>query len=159
MKLVGIALMSAGSVLCWWKSVVARRSRIQALWQLTAALERMENAVRWQMLPLPRVLEREATDTTWGKCFSEIKDSLKSEIPLHMLWSRTFSKIQPEEAAQIVCRIDLQGDVTQLTGSLHLAAEELRRLARQLEATRQEKERLTAAAGAAVAAMLITVLI
>ena len=149
--LLGVAVYCGG-----W--IAGKRRELRQIYALAAALERMEGAVRWQQLPMDRILERELTGdcTEW---FGTIKEKVESGSALQFAWKETFSKMEFEAAGAVLCRMDLQGDASQIMGSLHLAAEQLRKLAEETESRQGQRERLCVAAGTSLGGLLVILLI
>ena len=113
-------LMAAGGLICF-RWIAEKRSELRRLQELSAALERMSGVIRWQMLPLPRVLQQESKRERCGNYFFEVCVSVKSGVALHSAWNKVFSDVTPLEAANILCALDLSGDAQQITAALHLA--------------------------------------
>lgn len=154
----GTLLMLAAGLACGtW--IHEKRQELRCVRALADALDRMEGMIRWQLLPLPRALERESERPLCGKHFSSILKKMETNIALQEAWRQEFSLIFPREAADILCRTELQGDAQQVMASLHYAAEQLRTLGELRSAEQSQKERLCVAAGASIAALLVIVLI
>lgn len=158
-KIIGatLLLLSGGSICLHW--IIARRQEQRRLLALAGALERMEGAVRWQQLPLPRLLEQESEQPVSGEYMKNTLHLLKSGKTLHSAWQQIFSKIKPDEAAEILCRTELRGDAQQITGSLRLASRQLRQLAAQYAQQRGERERVCVAVGVSLTGLLVVLLI
>lgn len=149
--LLGIAVYCGG-----W--IAGKRRELRQIYALAAALERMEGAVRWQQLSMDRIVERELAGD-WGPWFGSVKEKVESGLTLQAAWKETFSEIEPETAATISCRVELQGDASQIMGSLRMAAEQLRKLAAETEAGQGQRERLCVAAGTSLGGLLVILLI
>lgn len=157
-KILGalLLLFAGGSVsLCW---VAGQRKELRRLLALASALERMEGVIRWQMLPLPRVLQQEGSHEISGSYMEQVRELLQSGMPLHIAWRNVFGDISPGEAGEILCRMELSGDTVQVTGALHLAAQQLRQLAEQRGKQQGEKERVCLALGASMTGLLVILL-
>ncbi len=148
--LLGIAVYCGG-----W--IAGKRQELRQIYALAAALERMEGAVRWQQLSMDRILERESAGDC-GRWFGAIKEHMGSGFALQAAWENTFSTME-FGIADILCRVELQGDAKQIMGSLCLAAEQLRRLAAETESRQGQRERLCVAAGTSLGGLLIILLI
>ena len=93
-------------------------------------------------------------------CYMErVYEALKSGKTLHSAWQKTFRNISPREAGEILCRIELGGDTVQVTGTLHLAAQQLRQLAEQRGKQQGEKERVCAALGVSLTGLVVILLL
>jgi len=158
-KIIGVTLMllSGGSICLRW--IIARRQEQRRLLALAGALERMEGAVRWQQLALPRLLEQESEQPVSGEYMKNTLRLLKSGKTLQNAWRQIFSEIKPVEAAEILCRTELRGDAQQITGALRLAAQQLRQLAAQYAQQRGERERVCVAVGVSLTGLLVVLLI
>ena len=64
-----------------------------------------------------------------------------------------------EAAAGVLGRVELQGDASQIMGSLCLAAEQLRKLAAETESRQGQRERLCVAVGTSLGGLLVILLI
>ena len=158
-KIIGITLLLMASVIgCGIRIGTARRvnQRVRAI---AAMLERVEGMIRWQELSLPRALRQESGDPLAGEYIEKILEYAESETPLQTSWVRAFCEIQPKEAAEILCNIELSGDKQQIMGALHLASQQLRQLAVQTASEQGEKERLCLAVGFSFAGFLVIVLL
>ena len=149
--LLGIAAYCGG-----W--IAGKRRELRQIYALAAALERMEGAIRWQQLPMERLLERELAGDCSG-WFGTIKEKVESGVPLQAAWEETFSEMELEAEADILCRVELQGDASQIMGALRLAAEQLRKLAAETEGRQGQRERLCVAAGTSLGGLLVILLI
>ena len=158
-KTVGalLLLLSGGVACARW--IAERRQEQRRLLALAGALERMEGAVRWQLLPLPRVLEQESRRQISGGYMKKICQLVKSEVTLQIAWQIVFGDIAPVEAADILCRTELSGDAAQVTGALHLTAQQLRQLAAERAARQGERERVCVALGVSLTGLLVVLLI
>ena len=149
--LLGVAVYCGG-----W--ITGKRQELRQIYALAAALERMEGVVRWQQLPMDRILVRELAGDC-GRWFGTIKEKVESGFTLQASWKETFSKMEVEAVADILCRVELQGDAIQIMGSLRLAAEQLRKLAAETESRQGQKERLCMAVGTSLGGLLVILLI
>lgn len=156
--LLGALLVLAGTSLGCLRWIGGRRRELRALRQLAAALERMEGAVRWENLSMDRLLAREAEEDA-GALFGAVKEHMEQGRSLQEAWQTVFAAVRPPEAARILCLVQLWGDTQQITGSLHLAAGQLCRLAGEKAAQQGQKERLCVALGASLGCLLVIVLI
>ena len=107
---------------------------------------------------MDRILARELVGDC-GAWFLSVTELVTSGQTLQDAWKQTFSCIEPETAADILCRVELQGDASQIMGSLRLAAEQLRKLAAETESRQGQKERLCMAVGASLGGLLVILLI
>lgn len=137
----GMLLVLGGGVLCVGRIRKTRRE-IALLRELSVALESMEAVIRWQKLTLPQAIERQCGRNASGAYFCEIRDLLKSGIPLHSCWKQVFSKTEVSDVAETCGQMELTGDEVRITGELHLAAHRLRQAAERENAARSESEKL-----------------
>lgn len=151
-----LLLAGVSASLCW---IAGQRKEQRCLLALAASLERMEGAIRWQLLPLPRVLQQESCYEISGSYMEQVCKMLQSGVPLHMAWKEAFLEILPREAGEILCRMELSGDTMQVTGALHLATQQLRQLAEQRGKQQGEKERVCLALGASISGLLVILLL
>ncbi len=158
-KILGAALLVISDVMICWSWIKEKRSQIYLAKELSAALERMEGMVRWQNLPIKRVLEAESNRKPCGAYFMHIKNQMQSGLTLQAAWTREFSTIKDNEMKDILCRMDLQGDAQQVIGTMRLTAKELRKCAADMSLHQQERERLCMAASGCLTAVLVIVLI
>jgi len=82
-----------------------RRREIRLIWALAQALERMGGVIRWQKLPLPRVLE-ESGQMPGGEYFREITEYVKGGMTLQIAWQKAFEEFLMEENKQESKSID-----------------------------------------------------
>lgn len=158
-RLFGALMLAAAAALLTAGWISDRRNTIRLAEALAAALERMAGRIRWQNMPLPRVLREECDSSISGRYFTKLCEKLKSEVPLHTLWQETFFTIEDQTTRDVINKVELRGDAGQVMGTLHLAAEELRGYARSLAAQQQLKERLFATVCGGIAAIIIVMLI
>lgn len=156
---MGALMMTAAAAVLTHGWIRDGRRTIQLAEALAAALERMAGRIRWQNLPLSRVLCEERHSDICGIYFADMCDSMVREQPLHILWYQAFREISDRKTQDILCRVDLRGDGEQVIGSLHLASEELRHYAAALAARQQQNDRLLVAVSGSVTAILIIILI
>ena len=158
-KLIGALMLAAAGTLLTGGWIRDRRCTICLAEALASALERMAGRIRWQNMPLPRVLSEECNDDICGMYFLSVCEMLESDLPLHVVWKKAFSLIGSQKVRDILCRVDLRGDAGQVIGALHLAAEELRSNAKTLAMQQQDSERLFVTVCGSVTAILIIILI
>ena len=158
-KVVGASLLLLACALSCGGSIMEKRRAIRLAEAFAAALYRMEGMIRWQNLPLPRVLEQESQISPCGEYFSKIFQYMKSECTLHSSWQKTFTAIPEKGTRELLCRLDLRGDAQQIMGALHLTAEELRAHAAAMAQRQRQNERLWVAVSGCMTAVLIIVLI
>ena len=158
-KLFGALLILSGGFLACLYQRRAVRTEICLLQELTAALGSMETAIRWQKKPLPRTIMQQSDRPLCGRIFANILGNLESGITLQQAWENAFCRDISADIAEILCRIELQGDEEQITGNLRAAAQSLVHLRQEKEAQRQEKEKLYMAMVLSGAGLAIIVLI
>ena len=158
LKLLGGLLLLGGSGLVVLRRIHGQRLQLRQMWALAGMLERMEGAIRWEKLPLPRILQAEAQEGSCGLYVQTICELMAGGIPLQQAWLQGFSGVS-DEAMQILRRVELQGDSQQITGSLHLAAQQMRSRAEALEGEQTRGERLSVTLGLSFAAMVVILLI
>ena len=135
-----------------------RRREIRLIWALAQALERMGGVIRWQKLPLPRVLE-ESGQMPGGEYFREITEYVKGGMTLQIAWQKAFEGFPSVKARELLCCMELGGDAQRLIGQFHLAAEELRSCGNEEEVQQRQAERIWLTAGGCVSVMMIIILI
>ena len=135
-----------------------RRREIRLIWALSQALERVAGVIRWQKLPLPRVLE-ESEQMPGGEYFRQITEYMKSGITLQIAWQKAFEEFPSVKARELLCCMELGGDAQRLIGQFRLAAEELRACAGEEENRQRQAERIWLTAGGCVSVMMIIILI
>ena len=150
-------LLAGGTGCVRW--IAGQRLEQRRLLELANALERMEGAVRWQMLPLPEILRMETQRSVSGMHIEQVLQGLKSGKALQKSWVEVFACFRPVEAAEILCRVELCGDVIQITGSLRFAAEQLRHLAARRAETQNSRERVCLALSVSLTGLLVVLLI
>lgn len=151
-------LLGSGALVCL-RRIGTMRQEQRTVWALALMLARMEGMIRWQKIPLPRVLEQEAGEKECGRYPSEVLELLQGEKTLQCAWKQTFSGLKPPEAADILCRVELGGDAEQVTGALCLGAEQLRQLARELASQQGRQERLCVAVSLSLTSLAVILLI
>ena len=158
-KVMGATLLflAGGAVCARW--IAEQRLEQRRLLEMAGALERMEGTIRWQVLPLPVVLQKEAQPMGTGMYLAEILQGMQSGKTLQQSWKGVFERFRPAEAAEILCRVELSGDAIQITGSLHLAAEQLRRLAAKRAEAQNGRERVCLALSVSLTGLLVVLLI
>lgn len=135
-----------------------RRREIRLIRALSQALERIAGVIRWQKLPLPRVLE-ESGQMPGGEYFREITEYVKGGMTLQIAWQKAFEEFPSVKARELLCCMELGGDAQRLIGQFHLAAEELRACAGEEENRQRQAERIWLTAGGCVSVMMIIILI
>ena len=158
MRLIGGALILAAALYVVYSCRRTRRERQALLWSLVGALGYMETAIRWQKMPLPRIFRTLAQRPGCGKHFEKLADMLQSNMPLQMSWEKAFDDL-PCGAAEIVRRVELEGDGERLAGVLRGAQEELAELCRRTEASDRQRGRISAAAVLSAAGLVIILLL
>lgn len=158
-KLVGAATLILACLSICGKWITEKRRAIWLSVEFASALERMEGRIRWQNLPLLRVLEQESEHHPCGGFFLEVCKGVKGGSPLHESWRNAFAAMSDRTARGLLCRLDLQGDARQIMGSLHLTAEELRSHAAVMSEKQRQSEQLCVAIGGCVTALLVIILI
>ena len=152
-----LILTAAAAVLLGW--LKRRKQTAVLLMALIGDMERIAAAIRWQKQPFPQILEALSAEPYSGVYYQKIEEIMKSNIPLHAAWNKVFSKMQPKEAATVLCGITLQGDEEALLGSLLHTAESLREIEGRRRAAQREEAKLYAASVLSAAGMLIILLI
>lgn len=156
-KLIGAALILLGGTVLCVNQTREQRREAALLGELAGALERMETAVRWQKVNLPRLMEEMAEERECEAFFSDVSDGLKRGNTLQISWAAGTEKL-PVAAGKILRRIVWQGDEIHLTGQLRFAAESLRRERGEQLGRQQQSRPLRRAlvlGGAAVAVILL----
>lgn len=158
MRLMGGALILAAALYVVYSWRRTRRAQRALLWSMVGALGYMETAIRWQKMPLPRIFRTLAQRPGCGKYFEGLADMLQRNIPLHSAWDEAFEDL-PCGAAEIVRRVELDGDGEKLAGVLRGAQEEMTELCRRTEAADRQRGRVGAAAVLSSAGLIIILLL
>ncbi len=158
-KLFGVALIVIGGWFICRGRIREAREQTQLMYELAAALERMEGMIRWQNLPITRVLEAESNREPCGKYFEKVRNYMKSGLALQEAWCQSFSRLEDSVDSELMCRMDLLGDAQQVTGALRLMVEDLRIRAAERASHQAEQERLCIAVSGCLTAVLVIVLI
>lgn len=158
-KWIGSLLLIGATAWLCAQWIVSRRRTIALLQDLAAALESMEATIRWQKTPLPKAISDQCGRDHSGCYFRSIQKNLNSNLPLHQVWSEAFADVQPTEAGEILRRLELTGDEVRITGSLHLAAAQLREVAQGYRQRQREQEKLSVAVCVSGVSLLIILLI
>lgn len=160
MKTAGILLVLAGSIWITAADICSRRKTLALLQELAAALDEMEAYVRWKRETLPNVIARQTERPLCGSYFSAVLDGLNNDgLTMENSWKQAFAQVQPREAGECLCRVELCGDEEHLMGNLHLASETLRQLRQEWKEKQREEEKLHLAMVFSGAGMLIILLI
>ena len=155
-KLTGIILLALGSGCICAERIGKGRKEIELLYDLSGALESIEGIICWEKATLPQAIQRQITRKKCGGMFSMILNYVKSGDTLQNSWEKTFSELS--SVSDILCRIELFGDETRITGQLHLAAQQLRKQAERHSNERPEKEKLCVAVCSSVLGVLTILL-
>lgn len=158
-KLFGALLILSGGFWACFYQCRSVRTEICLLQELTAALESMETAIRWQKIPLPRTIMQQSDRPLCGETFANILKDMESGFTLQKSWIKEFRRNISADIAEILCRIELQGDEEQITGNLRAAIQGLVHLRQEKEARRREREKLYMAVVLSGAGLAIIVLI
>lgn len=158
-KLIGAALVIGGGLIGCYRWIKERRRQVCLVQELAAALNCMEGMIRWQNLPITRVLEIESTRKPGGKYFKSVHEYMKGGLALQEAWQQTFSELPDNRCGDLMCRMDLQGDTQKITGTIHLTTQELRSYAAERALHQQETERLCVAVWGCLSTVLVVVLI
>ena len=157
LKLIGAACvaLAAGSTL---RTVFVERRREERLVQhMAAALDTMAREIRWQHRPIPDILDTLKRDGFVGVYFGNILEMLDRKMPLQFAWDNTLSAFPLAE--EVLLRIDLNGDETQMETSFTQGAAALRQLLEERKKQRPEQTKLYAAATLSMAGGLILLLL
>lgn len=139
-----IAAAAVGAVVSYRRRLKERNGLI---WALAAAMGEMESGVRWQRLPVTRLLETLESRSQCGVWFGRVRDKVESGMTLQLAWDSVFAEITDSDAGEILRRMVWNGDGERLTGALGRCREELETLYRQRrEEGRQQSRTVTAAA-------------
>ena len=156
-KLLGAALILLGGALVCMNRSREQRREAALLGALAGVLERMETAVRWRKVSLPRLMEEMAGVGECSAFFSSVLRELKRGTTLQNAWAVGTEEL-PASAGKILRQVVWQGDEEHLTGQLRAAGENLRReREEQLERQRQGRalHRALVLGGAAMAVILL----
>ena len=159
MKTVGILLVLAGSTWIAAEDMRSRRKVLALLQELANALDEMETYVRWKRETLPNIIAQQVERPLSGSYFASVLDGLKDGLPMESAWKQAFTQLQPREAGECLCRVELCGDEQHLMGNLHLASETLRQLRQEWKEKQREEEKLHLAMVFSGAGILIILLI
>ncbi len=158
-KFFGALLILLGGFLSCLYQHRAVRTEICLLRELTAALESMETAIRWQKKPLPRTIMQQCDRPLCGEIFRDVLENMESGTTLQLSWEQSFKRNTASDIAEIMGQVELQGDEQQITGNLRAAAHGLMQLLQEKKAQRQQREKLYMAVVLSGAGLAIIVLI
>ena len=158
-KFIGVLLITIGGWFFCRGRIRETRQQIRLMHELAAALERMEGMIRWQNLPITRVLEHEGNREPCGKYFLKVRNYVEGGLTLQDAWQQSFFELEADIGSALMCRMDLQGDAQQVTGALRLTVEDLRFRAAERTSHQAERERLCIAVSGCLTAVLVIVLI
>lgn len=158
-KGTGAALLLAGVFLICRGWILQRREDLRVMGEMAVALDHMAAMIRLKKEPLLQAVSRQQHRRYCGRLFRQLEEEMKGENTLQSSWETVFSAIQPEEAANILCSVDLTGDESQITGGLCLAAGQLREMSAARRALQKQDERLCLTLGGCAAGMAVIVLI
>ena len=158
-KIAGACLlMLSGALIC--RSWISEKRRdIRLTDAFAAALEQMEGEIRWQNLPMPRILQGMQKNVLCGEFFQSVCGEMRQGADLYDAWQKACGTVPVKAAEDLLRRVELRGDAQQIMGSLHLAADEVHRLAAAMTRRQRQNERLCMALGGCLTAMLVIVLI
>ncbi len=103
-KLLGALLILLGGFLACFYQRRAVQMEISLLRELTAALESMETAIRWQKKPLPRTIMQQCDRPLCGEIFENVLKSMESGNALQTSWEQGFSEKTSPDIAEILCQ-------------------------------------------------------
>ena len=157
MKLAGTALILLGSLGGFLGYSIAQRQELNLLRDIIAALGTLESSIRWKKLPLPDGIRELAARQISGNYFAEIDHLVTGGSTLQKAWNKVFREIDPE-SADILCRMEWQGDTEQIEGCLRHCAEQLKAQQTERQSSLHQRERLCGAATLSAAGILIILL-
>ena len=157
MKLAGTVLILLGSLGGFLGYSIAQRQEINLLRDIIAALGALESSIRWKKLPLPDGIRALASRQISGGYFAEIVNLMTGGETLQNAWNSVFYTINPE-AADILCRMEWQGDTEQIQGGLRHCVEQLAARQTERQNSLHQREKLCGAAALSAAGMLIILL-
>ncbi len=96
-ELMGAVLLATACILfcCGW--IRQGRSDIRLAEAFATALERMAGIIRWQNLPIERVLQAESGHGPSGTYFSDVARYMGCGLALQRSWEKVFRDISNEE--------------------------------------------------------------
>ena len=156
-KLLGAALIAAAALWAFTAHQRRERRRTQLLRELSAALDTMAAAIRWQKKPLPDILSAMQRYPLAGVYFRRVEKLLQGGIPLQEAWYRAFSALPAE--AEPVSALELTGDEEKLTAALLYAARQLKDACRRRGEQQRQSTKLWLAGALSAAGLLIILLL
>lgn len=156
-KLLGAALIAAAALWVFTARQRRERRRTQLLRELSAALDAMAAAIRWQRKPLPDILTAMQRYPLAGAYFFRVEKLLRGGTPLQEAWYRVFSALPAE--AEPVAALELTGDEEKLTNALLYAARQLKDVCRRRGEQQKQSTKLWLAGALSAAGLLIILLL
>lgn len=156
-KLLGAALIAAAALWAFTAHQRRERRRTQLLRELSAALDTMAAAIRWQKKPLPDILSAMQRYPLAGVYFRRVEKLLGGGMPLQEAWYRVFSGLPVE--AEPVSTLELTGDEEKLTAALLYAARQLKDACRRRREQQRQSTKLWLAGALSAAGLLIILLL
>ena len=160
--LAGSLCVLAAGLLAWRCQRESLRRRREALADLTAALERLEEEIRLARTPLPALLEGLARDCRpdAAALFTRAAQAARQGGSPRRAWEEAVGALPLEEAdREALAGLTLSGDEERVRREVELARVRLERSLAALEARRPEDEKRSAALCLSAAALLVILLI
>jgi stage III sporulation protein AB len=162
LKLLGSLCILAAGGGAWMGRVRSRRGEIFSLEQTISALGEMEDAIRLECTPLPRLLARQAEKRSGetGAFFLSVRRGLDRGEMLPAAW-RSAAAALSWRGADALAELggQLTGDAEQTCKAIRLARGSLIRTLEELRRQKPEDEKRSAALCFSGAALLILLLI
>ena len=156
-KLLGAALVLGAVLWAVLTRLRQRRQDTELLRQLSAALEDIAAAIRWQRRSLPQAIAAQGRYSLAGPYFRRVAAGLADGGPLQETWRQTFAALSVESA--LLTALELSGDEEKLTQGLLYTAAQLKERCRQRQAEQRQTAKLWLAGTLSAAGLLIILLI
>ena len=158
-KLIGALLIFAAGGSLVTQSVRQRNRELRFLFDMAAALEQMETAIRFRMLPMPELLREQTAREYCGQCFLLIIQYMESGNTLQDSWAKSIRSVPWPQAKAILLPLELAGDTRRIGENLRACADSLRELLRQQQAQKRERQKMTLALTASACGLLVILLL
>lgn len=156
-KLLGAALLLGAVLWAVLTRLRQRRQEAELLRQLSAALEDMAAAIRWQRRSLPQAIAAQSRYPLAGPYFRRAAAGLSDGCTLPEAWRQAFAAL-PVEAA-LLTALELSGDEEKLTQGLLYTAAQLKECCSRRQAEQRQTAKLWLAGTLSAAGLLIILLI
>lgn len=161
-KVFGSLLVLGGGGLLWCLQMQVRRSRRTVLMDLMLVLRRMQEEIRMMRTPLPELLGKQAehcgADT--AKLLRDMAEAAAEGEPVDAAWWAGVCRLPISgQEQEILLGLSFSGDEETVCKETALVLYRLSNCAEELERSRAEEEKRTAALCFSGAALLVILLI